>query len=450
MTHVARVYNLVAGTEVGTEMRVGIAAVLIGGCNCGPTEVRSHLQSEVATASGLAFEHEADGAAPALGLSLATPGLEVEGDAIGLRDALASGGAGELGRTSVVVREANASTGAVDVQLTAFYPHLPALTRIDATVRGTVESDDLSAELLREALARHILDLLAERRPENAALPAEAGPIRDVAVGNARECFLHEGGEVRCRFGNVPSGVALPVPDMTGIVELAAGDSTVCGRRENGTVRCITQGANESVESYRAVEVCGLAGARTISVSNDYGCSKGDGGSLECWRVPGRDEECRPSIEIPEGIDPPIEEVVVGYSRACARTSTGLFCWRPGQAASPIAGGTALRHLAAHLAICGVESERTVRCIHPNDGSTFEPAELPEPPVSLAFTADWILARLESGTVVRYAAGAPEPIAGLTDVITLDASLTTACAVTRGGEAWCWSANSDTPVRVAR
>lgn len=135
-------------------IRVGIAVVFVCGCNCGPTGIRSRLQSETATMTDLAFDDAASEGRPAFGLSHATPGHELDGDEIvfAMRSCRAAPESSD-GRASSSARQAH-RPGRVDVELTIFYPHLPALTRIDATFRGTVESDDLWAELLREALAR--------------------------------------------------------------------------------------------------------------------------------------------------------------------------------------------------------------------------------------------------------------------------------------------------------
>jgi hypothetical protein len=430
---------------------------LVCGCSCSD-EVQSQLESQLVSTGGLAFNH-APPNDPPMRLRDALPGLTVEGDDFGLRGALEAANVGSDGGVRITISRSGEQGEPTQVraEIDATYAHLPEWTVVSGRVEGIVGTGSdgrgtPSADQLRTAVADAIVGALAEHRPGDAAPPTDPGPVRDVAVGNRRDCFLHEGGVVRCRFSHGTQEHTLPVPGMERAEAIEAGGSSVCALVSAGRAWCLGRGAHESVERFRATEVCDLVGARSLSVHEAHGCSIDEDGRVTCWGVP-QDGECArrgpEPIVGPEGPISGATVITVGLSRACAATPDAVWCWKHGERPAAVPDTAGFEHVSTLFWMCGTTDGQTVRCIDLDGGREPFELELAAPLVAYAQMGhEWVVL-LESGEVVSLNAGAaPLTLPAPEGLVTLDASLGKTCAVDGEGKAWCWTDHEHTPVAV--
>jgi hypothetical protein len=134
-------------------------------------------------------------------------------------------------------------------------------------------------------------------------------------------------------------------------------------------------------------------------------------------------------------------------------------------------GDDLVQRVTTELDVCELRTDGAVRCAgghtdwlsgvlgipRPADDDPRVPIPLPEPAAAIAAGSHHLCALGRSGRVLcwghneRGQAGigpvgvdvAPAPVAGLRDVIKIDAFDTTVCALDRRGDVWCWGAAPD-------
>lgn len=81
----------------------------------------------------------------------------------------------------------------------------------------------------------------------------------------------------------------IPVPGLTGVTALTAGDSFACALLSNGTVDCWGSnvegqlGNGTTNSSFAPVPVPGLTGVTAFSAAGYHICALVDDGSVACW-----------------------------------------------------------------------------------------------------------------------------------------------------------------------
>lgn len=328
-------------------------------------------------------------------------------------------------------------TGTLDVTLkvTAIFAHAPELTRLEATITGTLRHKATSPELLGNDLGSVIAGWLdAQELPENVG-PA-LGPTRatQVAVGPP-SCTLHEDKSVRC-WERAPN--ALLFPALTGTTTLDAGNNYgVCGVRDNGRVWCMDVGK----QAMAVREVCGIMNATNVSVGQDAACALLADGAVQCWgRKKDFFEPCgagKPRmVDNVTGPDLATTLSVSAFS-ACALTKSGrVLCWKLDNelSAKPVKGIGKPTLIAAGFGVCGASGAQ-VTCI--TDAGQKRTYKLPEPVKKLVHTRGYC-ALGESGRVYCWTQdGTPKPLAAFGDIADLGGDITGICAVTRKGDVQC-------------
>ncbi len=273
------------------------------------------------------------------------------------------------------------------------------------------------------------------------AIVGLASPFVEVALARRHTCARASDGTVSCWGANDRGQVGArglsvfatprPVPDLMGVLGVAAGESHTCARVEGDRARC--WGANDAGQL-------------------------GDGGGLD---------SATPRATNLDGV----AEVVAGERFTCARTVEGAaWCWgTSARGAHGAAAGATLRNptrvpsLTGVVALaagadhaCALLGDATVRCW--GDGSSGQlgdgaattrsrPAPVPglrdvrEVRAGAATTC----ALLGDATVRCWGRGpdgrvraTPEPVDALRGAVAIAVGADAACALVEGGGVWCW------------
>lgn len=176
---------------------------------------------------------------------------------------------------------------------------------------------------------------------------------------------------------------------------------------------------------------------RSLAVAGYHACAAMDDGAVLCWgsnnagQLDGHPawraekERVRP-IVVPRL--PPMVHLTAGGTHTCGLTANGeTWCWGglPRPEISPAARVPGVPLLVALAAgsrhDCGVDAQGAVWCWGRND-----------------------FGQLGRGTrALTDAREQPGPVQGLGDVVALQASGATTCALDRAGAVWCWGENRD-------
>ena len=198
-----------------------------------------------------------------------------------------------------------------------------------------------------------------------------AGGVVQLAAGGAHACAVLQDQRVKCwglnERGQLGDGStvdrSIPVPvkveagnDLTGVVEVAAGNAHTCARLDTGAVQCWGSrangrlGDNSSSDRPTAGPVTGIDGASddasaiAISSGASGSCALMADKSLRCWGVGGRNgdgtmtDALTPSKVLASGSDqnndPVFADAVavsVGGRHGCALVEGGgVWCWGDG------------------------------------------------------------------------------------------------------------------------
>jgi len=250
-------------------------------------------------------------------------------------------------------------------------------------------------------------------------------PADATAIAWSGYCYLAEDGRVFCwgtgRASNLlGTGTTEPMPEpsvpvvgITDAVEIASGGAYECARRAAGEVACwgliglVDPASGLGTVALSPVEI--LTGAQQITAYNGLTCALRSGTDVECWGwnfhgkvgVGSMEEWVRTPtpVEFPPGTE--IAQVSAGGSHACAVATDGhVFCWG--------------RNDFGQLGVSRGYVDSNV----------------------------------------------PVQVQDIDSAVQVSAGSTHTCAVTRGGEVWCWGDNAvgglgdgtmetrDYPVRV--
>jgi alpha-tubulin suppressor-like RCC1 family protein len=219
----------------------------------------------------------------------------------------------------------------------------------------------------------------------------------------------------------------LPVPGLTGVVEVATGGGHTCALLAGGTVWCwgnngngqVGSGAVPGSFSATPVPVPGLTDVSAIAAGGESTCALVAGGTVECWGFDGYGQlgdgtMADSAAPVPVSNLVGVTAITAGDSTACALLANGTVeCW-------------------------GIDNDGELGV-----GTTTGPAICP------------------GTSVPQPCSTTPLPVPGVTGVTAISAGYEAVCAVLSGGAIDCWGANSNgelgngtmtgsaTPVRVA-
>ncbi len=174
-----------------------------------------------------------------------------------------------------------------------------------------------------------------------------------VSVGYEHACARLEDGTARCwgsnsigQLGNnstTTSNVPVTVMGLANVASIHAGVYTTCARLMDNTVWCWGRGGDLGngigANSPVPVQVSGLANVIQLSVSHNSGtafpnhaCGVRMNGTAFCWGLnadgqigDGTQNDARRPVDV-MGITDALE-ITAGGSHACARRTSGLYCW---------------------------------------------------------------------------------------------------------------------------
>ena len=150
-------------------------------------------------------------------------------------------------------------------------------------------------------------------------------------------CVLTTQGGVQCGHDTWGDGPFVPKPLDGGgkvFVQIGGGRDGVCGRTQEGTVRCWPHDEPKDAIAMVGQDVAGLGGAVDLAVGHQRCVRKGDG-AVECWGsatntlcVPGNGgRDCPATPTRLPGLQG-VVEVAVTTGHTCVRLGTGkVRCW---------------------------------------------------------------------------------------------------------------------------
>ena len=266
-----------------------------------------------------------------------------------------------------------------------------------------------------------------------------------LAVGTSHACALDAEGAAHCwgrndenqlgevRVASSPEPIA--IPGLPPLKALSARGSQTCGLSEEGDAYC-WGGRAVPVEAVRG------RGFVQVAAGAEHVCGLAEGGQVHCWGLNGSGQLGLPPEELGESEEPVLVETPVlkslrsGYDHVCGIGQDGslVTCWGSNQHGELGRGegsewelpdrttnGFPFRSLALGAGLsCGLSDGAGAYCWGANGwgqtGSGLEDPALPEP--ARVVSGDWTFAKVGAG--MRHA-----------------------CALTEGGEAYCWGDNSD-------
>jgi alpha-tubulin suppressor-like RCC1 family protein len=327
--------------------------------------------------------------------------------------------------------------------------------------------------------------------------------VTAIATGGVHTCAILTNGSVTCwgwnHYGqlgapvdSVPnSNTPLTVPNLTGVVKIAAGGYHTCALLSSGGVECwgandggqLGNGSTSNFGTPTAAPVLNLTGAVGIALGNEESCALLANGNVACWGYNirgsfGNGTTTYSPVPVLSGVHNATN--VVTNLHSCASLSDGTFsCWGFGSSGE-IGNGLRLDQLAPAAVVsikavaaggggsntCALLSNGTVACWGWNHygqlgNGTLANAATPTPVVGLSGATAIAVANdhacaLASGFVRCWGSNASGQLGNATNVdsttpVTTHLSSASAiavgdsssCAITSSGSVQCWGFNSN-------
>jgi len=300
--------------------------------------------------------------------------------------------------------------------------------------------------------------------------------VESIAFDIGHVCVRMTDGTARCmgenthgELGAAQRGQVLreptPLRGLGRLAELIVGRRLTCGRRRDGTVRCLgspesgqlgTAGAPSPDERGVALPVQNLTNATQLSTSLGTTCALVAGGALRCW---GRETDA--SATPVQGISDVAEFDLDGLFHGCARFTNGTVRCDRFVRTVRVAGATQLDAGASHA--CARLDDGTVRCWGFNssgqlgaqlpNADTYAPADPGLRCVTqVAVGGDHTCALVTDGTVRCWGGNhfgqvgdgttsdrpTPTPVSGVMNAVRIFAGPGTSCALLEEGDLLCW------------
>ncbi|MEQ9161755.1 MAG: hypothetical protein RLN74_03545, partial [Ilumatobacter fluminis] len=231
-----------------------------------------------------------------------------------------------------------------------------------------------------------------------------------------------------------------PVARAESAVSISAGDEHTCAVLNDATIECWGDNGRGALGDPIApggatpVAVPGLTDIVEVSAGFGITCARDDSGDIWCWGAnnqgaatgtPGSDATSPVQIPLSDVFD-----VSAGYTHSCAVVATGeAYCWgndSSGQLGDGPGGGSGIVQVSGVTDAVEISAAQFFTCLRHAGGT-----------VSCWGNNSFGKAGINpAGGFVH----APNPIAGLTDVVQVATEQSHVCALTGSGTVWCWGA----------
>lgn len=237
----------------------------------------------------------------------------------------------------------------------------------------------------------------------------------DADAGNWHTCAVHRSGQVSCwgwnadgQLGNGASEVLSPTPvrvdGISDAVAVALGSEHSCALHATGEISCWgdnffgelgTGTAGPDERSLTPQKVVGISDAVAVDTTIEHSCAVHETGTISCWGANSNGQlgnNSSESVSVPQqviGIDDAVD-VSVGAGFSCAVRQDGtVFCW----------------------------GSNTLGALGNGEQDPFDPD-----------SSFW-------GSM------SPLQVLGISDVVDISSGRWFTCALTEGGDAYCWGSN---------
>jgi len=268
-----------------------------------------------------------------------------------------------------------------------------------------------------------------------------------VSIAGGRLAIQANGSAYTWEFPTEGSTSLTPVNGLFSLTDIAASAGHSCARRTDGHVLCWGDNSEDQLTDNDAnglgIVDTGVAGARSVTVGDDFSCSIGGDGRLSCF---GGGFSATPTVIDGLVSDVAIRQASAGDSHSCAVRSDGTGrCWgssENGQLGNPEAVGYPGLPMPT-LNDSGVEigigdNERITRisagtgytCLATATGKVFCTGQNSSDQLGLGDDAD--------DQVDQFT-----HVVGMTNTVAVSAGLNHTCASKGDGTARCWGENAD-------
>ncbi len=278
-----------------------------------------------------------------------------------------------------------------------------------------------------------------------------------IAVSAKHGCAVVAGGKVRCFVEQEGKLALYDVEDLDDAVELSAYKGGTCARRRSGTVACFARLGNVLGDT-KTHEIPELGGVVGVAAGDLHACALRDTGTVECWGSNATSQLGEGATgttgtpRIVPGVDG-ARGLAAGSAHTCAIARNGVVhCWGDnghGQLGAPEPATTSAKALAVAAVTDAVQVAAGARhtCARTRHGHVW-------------CWGDNGHGQLGDGTTSSRST--PVRVAGLDQVADVAVGESHTCALRANGEIHCWGGNargqlgdgttndSPRPVRVAR
>jgi len=323
----------------------------------------------------------------------------------------------------------------VELKIHAAFIDAPNVIVIDAKIAGPLKYSGADAKLFGKHLADDVVHVLEKGRIPATAGPASGKPAKPIGVGSGQpSCSVHQDKSVRCwHRGDTP----MLIPKAAGSLAVDGGQNFgACGLLNNGTVYCVAVGTSANLD---VTDVCGVAGAKAISIGDSAGCALLDDGSVKCWPdEPESFAPCKREAFSVEGIRGATAIHAGPFHGVALMPDGSVKSWplrdmKTAPKAKPVKGITKATAVVSGFADCGVVGDSLV-CVDTDDGKKTT-VKFPETPVEVVH-AKATCARTKSGAVYCVYGDKIEK-ANLSGVVDIDGDLAGLCGITVNGDVGC-------------
>lgn len=304
------------------DSRVRVAALCAGcavaACKATTTKSETEAKWDSTKVSQKGDFDRFDAAKSGLRVSGASPALRTDCEAVLTK--------AKLGTDENVDVTLSESPKALQATVTVEWVHYPEVSKLTGTL--DLSGDPIDGAILCTKLVENLLEPLTESRKKASSPPKKPAPAIAVAVGNSIACSHHADGDVRC-WGGV--GIIPVNPGSLGSVQqIVAAGNHACARRMDGTVACWGYLDDQMNRVPDPRQVCGVDGAKALSIDSRDGCVVDHEGAVRCWEhadAAFAPCEGEPKLLEVDGVENATDVSVEG-SANCALVEGGTVrCW---------------------------------------------------------------------------------------------------------------------------
>ena len=279
--------------------------------------------------------------------------------------------------------------------------------------------------------------------------------LTQIAAGDSHTCALLSGGSVKCwgangrqqlgdgvtdhhqtdPYGSDISPVPVQVSDISTATELSAGGARTCALLSDSTVECWGDGGSTPLA------VSGITNAEEIGTGAFHACALIFRGTVECWGSNGVGQlgdgtTTTSATPVPVSGVTDATQLSAGHAHSCARLSGGsVKCWGAnsfGQLGNGTTNTSAPYGLATPVEVSGIADATQVSAGWDHSCAVLSGG-------TIKCWGSNAVGQLGNGSTTS--SSTPVPVSGITNAVRVSAGYSHTCALLVDSTIKCWGAN---------